>query len=185
MWPIGHAAGAYLIYAAWGHSRGEVPPDGSAVLILVVASLLPDLVDKPLSWYLGVLPTGRSLTHSLLVVLPLCLAIGVLAARYDRTEWGIAFGCGALSHLLFDALPALWRPDAVLGFLFYPLIPVEPYEEGAPTLVGLLVNSIDDPYFYTEFVLLALAVVVWRRHGYPGIDRLIGAVDHLAGTTRM
>lgn len=176
MWPIGHVAGAYLCYALYRWNDKE-PPGDAAVLVLVLGSLLPDLVDKPLAWYGGILPTGRSLGHSLVFILPLCVLVFVVASRWGRREWGVAFAIGTLSHLLLDALPALWRPEASAEFLLYPIVSVEPYEEGAPSILGLLYNSLYDPYFHLEFVFLAFALVAWSRHGYPGSVRFRSWLD--------
>jgi len=168
MWPLGHAAVAYLCYTGLCRARNTGPPKEVAVLAVLVGSQVPDLVDKPLSWYLGILPTGRSLAHSLLVIGPLIGLAYVVASRYGRPEYGIAAGVGAGSHPLVDVVPALWG-SADPSILLWPLLPLEPYPDGAPSVVGLLVDSLGDPYFLAEFVLAAIAAVVWRRAGYPGL----------------
>lgn len=172
MWPWGHLAGAYVLYTVSTRKRFDEPPAHGPVLVLVFASLLPDLVDKPLAWYLGVLPTGRTLAHSLVVLVPLSIAVYHLACRYDRREHGVAFAVGVFSHAALDALPALWNPEANAAFLLWPLVPVEGYERGSPSVVELFLASLGEPYFLSEFVLLALAVVLWRRDGYPGLEPL-------------
>ena len=177
MWPPGHLAVAYLVYASLARLRTR-PPEVLPVLALGVGALFPDLVDKPLAWYLGVLPTGRTLAHSLLVLVPLCLTVYVLARAADRSELGVAFAVGAISHSLLDAVPALWGESAAATHLLWPLTPVETYEEGPPTVLGLLAESITDPYFLFEFVLLALALVIWYRDGLPGLGLL---ADRLGG----
>ncbi|RQG86658.1 metal-dependent hydrolase [Natrarchaeobius halalkaliphilus] len=169
MWPLGHAAIAYLCYTVSTRARFDSPPAPLPVLIVLFGSQFPDLVDKPLAWYLGVLPTGRTLAHSLLLLVPLSLAIYALARHAGRAEYGIAFAIGAISHALVDALPVLWGGTSA-DFLLWPLIPVESYESGAPTILGLLFDSLGDPYFLSEFVIAALAFVMWRRDGYPGLE---------------
>ncbi len=176
MWPLGHAAVAYLCYSLLVRARNIDPPDGLAVLVLLFGSQFPDLVDKPLAWYLGVLPTGRTLAHSLLVIGPLAAVVYLLAARYSRSEYGVAFGVGAVSHLLADALPALWGGTDP-GFLLWPLVAVEPYDNGAPAVTTLFGESLASPYFLSEFVFAAVALVVWRREGYPGLDVLRDTVE--------
>ena len=168
MWPLGHAAVAYLVYSLVTRMRGNRPPKRVPVIILLVASQFPDLVDKPLAWYVGALPTGRTLAHSLLVLVPLTLGVYLLARRYDRVEYAIAFGIGVLSHALLDALPALWGGTDP-GFLLWPLVSVETYADGPPTVMGLLMASLRDPYFHLEFVTAGLAILAWRADGYPGL----------------
>ena len=168
MWPLGHAAIGYLCYSILNRSLFDRRPSGLSVIVVLIASQIPDLVDKPLAWYLTVLPTGRSLAHSLVVLLPLAI-VSYLFARYLR--WGAvggAFGVGILAHTLTDAMPALWG-DANVSYLFWPLLPVVPYDEGPPTIVGLLLESLGEPYFYLEFVLAGVAVLLWRADGCPGL----------------
>ena len=176
MWPLGHAAVAYLCYALYRSIRDTDVDPNVPVLVLLVGSLFPDLVDKPLAWYLGVLPTGRTLAHSFVVLVPLCLVLYFVARRYDRPEYGIAFTIGALSHSLVDALPVLWGGTNP-SFLLWPVLSVEPYESGAPTVLGLLADSIGQPYFQAEFVIAALAFLVWRRDGYPGLKPIWAVLD--------
>lgn len=169
MWPLGHAAVAYLCYSVLSRTRAK-PVGGFATIVLLFGSQFPDLVDKPLAWYVGVLPTGRTLAHSFVVIGPLVVAVYLLAARYGRSEYGIAFGVGAVSHLLMDALPALWGETSA-SFLLWPILPVEGYgSSGSPTVVGLLVESLSEPYFLSEFVFAAIALLLWRQDGYPGVD---------------
>ncbi|MFW6320607.1 MAG: metal-dependent hydrolase [Halohasta sp.] len=171
MWPLGHAAVAYLGYSASTRTRTGTPPGSLALVALAVGSQLPDLVDKPLSWYLGVLPTGRSLGHSVFFLVPLAAVVYVLARRYSRAEYGLAFGVGLGTHLLADALPLLWG-DGDIALMLWPLLSIEGYPDGAPTITGLLLASLDQPYFLSEFVVAGLAAWLWHRDGYPGVGSL-------------
>ena len=176
MWPLGHAAIAYLLYTLWTRRYHGRPPAAIAVFVVLVASSFPDLVDKPLAWYLGVLPTGRTLAHSLLFLVPLVLLVLAVSRRYRRQEYGIAFAIGALSHTLVDAAPALWGGGDA-SHLLWPLTPVDAYESGAPSVLELFLASLNDPYFLSEFVFAGLALAVWRADGYPGlafVARLVG-----------
>jgi hypothetical protein len=55
---------------------------GLAAALVAVAALLPDLVDKPLSWWLDVLPAGTSLAHSLTGFLPAAAVASAVGVRY-------------------------------------------------------------------------------------------------------
>lgn len=175
MWLLGHAAAGYLCYSFATRTWLERTPGHLAVLVLLVGTQFPDLIDKPLAWYVGVLPTGRTLTHSLLVLVPLSVSVLVLTRRAARGEYGDAFVVGALSHVVFDALPALWSATS-LNFLLWPTLPLGPHESGAPSLVELVTESVGEPYFLLQFGLAAVALVYWRRDGYPGLGVLSGAV---------
>jgi len=167
VWPPGHLAVGYLAYAFLSHSRGEAPGAGP-VLVVAFASQLPDLVDKPLAWYLGVLPTGRSLAHSLVVLVPVALVAFLLARRADRGREGVAFAVGVFAHAAMDALPILWNDGSSVDFLLWPVRPVELGPKGTPDPVELLVTQAGEPYFLLEFVLLAVALAWWYRDGCPG-----------------
>ncbi|ELY61080.1 metal-dependent hydrolase [Natronolimnohabitans innermongolicus] len=181
MWPLGHVAIAYLCYVVATRARFDASPAHFPipVLFLVVGSQFPDLVDKPLAWYLGVIPTGRTLAHSLLLLVPLSVAVYFVATRYDRRECGIAFAIGALSHSIVDAVPALWGVTESATHLLWPITSVEEYEQGPPTVLGLLQDSLTDPYFLSEFVFAAVAFVLWRRHGYPGLGAVRTALERV------
>jgi len=77
------------------------------------------------------------------------------------------------SHTLLDAFPTLWEPTTPWEGLFWPLLSPGFSEAGAPTVLGLLRNSLGQPYFLSEFVFLAIALYVWRVDGYPGLGLLI------------
>ncbi len=174
MWPIGHVAIAYLFYTASTRLRFDAGPTAIAAVIVAFGSLFPDLVDKPLAWYFGALPTGRTLAHSLVFLVPFVLVVYAIARWRGYAEYGFAFGLGAISHSLVDAAPALWRTGENVDFLVWPLISVESYEEGAPTVLGLLRESLTDPYFLSEFLFMAIALLVWRADGYPGLELVPG-----------
>lgn len=184
MWPLGHAAVAYCLYSTSTRVRFDRGPAALATLVVLVGSSFPDLVDKPFSWYLGVLPTGRSLAHSLLVLVPLCLCLWLIVRRGEHSELGIAAVVGLLSHSLVDAMPALWDDPEAATHLLWPVLGVEEYETGPPTILGLLLDSLGDPWFLLEFLLAAVALVLWRADGYPGptavragITRIVGRPD--------
>ncbi|THE63004.1 metal-dependent hydrolase [Salinadaptatus halalkaliphilus] len=179
MWPLGHVAVAYICYTVSTRVRFDAPPGSIATLILVASSQFPDLVDKPLAWYGGVLPTGRTLGHSLLLLVPLTVAVYLLARRYGRGEYGLAFALGALSHTFVDAVPILWDSEESVAHLLWPLTAVEPYESGAPSVLALFVDSLSDPYFLSEFVFAAVAVALWRRDGYPGLEPIGRVLERL------
>lgn len=171
MWPLGHVAIAYLLYVGSTRLRSLGRVTAGPALAVCLGGLFPDLVDKPLSWGLGVLPTGRSLAHSLLVLVPLCLLVYAASNRRGDGEDGLAFAVGALVHPLVDALPALWS-SSDLAFLLWPYLPVEPYETGTPNPLEMLWGALTQAYFLAEFVLFVAALLVWRADRYPGLATL-------------
>jgi hypothetical protein len=174
MWPWAHAALGYLWYTLYLRARRSGVPAGWPVVALGVGTQLPDLVDKPLAWYLSVLPYGRTLAHSLLVAVPVVLLAVWLTRRRDQRLVGVAFGVGYLSHLLGDSLHALVTVDwADLSFLLWPLLepPIPPEGE----TVGLLAHLRDiegSPFFLFGLLLTGAMLVLWHRHDCPGVSEL-------------
>lgn len=172
MWPWDHAAVAYLLVSAASRGLWGEAPTRRLGVVAVVAGIAPDLIDKPLSWGLGLLPAGRSLGHSLLLAAPalvLLLAVGVALGR--RRE-PVAFALGYLSHLTGDvAYPLLVDGELRVGFLLWPLVPVDTSGSGGglPYLADLVADFLDvlaSPggvlYLVVDALLLGFAVVVWR-----------------------
>jgi membrane-bound metal-dependent hydrolase YbcI (DUF457 family) len=181
MMPWSHLAVGYVCFSVgtrvW---NGRAPPE-TAVLVLAVATQLPDLVDKPLDvLFYGL--EGRSFMHSFVFVVPLCLAVLYLANRRNRRELGAAFGVGVLSHLPGDALALfrLWGYESA-RFLLWPVLPPVYYPTGTVRgYVHLLVDnlvrvfsptSLLDTLSNLRFWLLVLAFALWIADDYPGLGR--------------
>lgn len=176
--PWGHLAVGYLLYSLGVRLRHRVPPEGPAVIALVVGTQLPDLVDKPLAWTFGVLPSGRSLGHSLLFVVLLGAVVWNVGRRYDRRPAAVAFLIGHLSHVVVDVLPAVragqWE---IVGALLWPLLPVYQYP-------GELNRGIVDFLLALDFAALPLVGVVasvltlglWVVDGLPGLKTVIDSI---------
>ncbi|MFB6136875.1 MAG: metal-dependent hydrolase [Halobacteriaceae archaeon] len=134
MWFWGHAAVGYLGYYAarryWSRLPGGDVHDRTLAGLLL-GTQLPDLIDKPLAWWLGVLPAGRSLLHSLVVVLPLAAVTVWAGRRVGRGSAATGLVAGVLSHVLVDPLPQLAAGEfADLPYLAWPLLPAPPYDVG-------------------------------------------------------
>ncbi|MEF8853096.1 MAG: metal-dependent hydrolase [Haloarculaceae archaeon] len=169
MWPWGHLAAGYLVYSAYVRLRTGDGPASLPTLVAVFATQLPDLVDKPLAWSLAVLPSGRSLAHSLVTVTPLLAVAWVLAAQRDARPLGSALAIGVLSHLGTDALyPLVGLDVAFLTFLGWPLLPVPPYEVDSSFAAHVALIEVT-PAFVFEILLVVLASVAWHYDGRPGL----------------
>lgn len=179
MWPWEHAAVAYIGYSIVSRLRDHAHPSAGSTLAVLVGSQLPDLIDKPLAWWLHLLPSGRSLGHSLLFALPVCLLVILVAHQRSRTELSIAFGIGYLSHLPGDVFyPALVGGRPEYRFLLYPVVPREGYVE--PGVLGKLIGQLgkfiaflQTPrgtlYLGAELALIGIAVWLWLADGKPGL----------------
>lgn len=170
MWPWAHAAVGYLLYTAYRRVRWRDSPAGPAVVVLVVGTVVPDIVDKSLAWYVSVLPSGRSLAHSLLVGGLVAWVVLLAAYRTDRTHLGVAFAVGYLSHPLADAFHAVLTGEwQFLTFLAWPLL-ASPRYDGPHSVITRLARIEPTPYFLFQLAVTALGTILWAKHGYPGLD---------------
>ncbi|WP_135852532.1 metal-dependent hydrolase [Halorussus salinus] len=196
MWPWEHLAVGYLGYSLALRLAGRGAPRPWPVVALAVGTQFPDLVDKPLSWTLGVLPSGHSLAHSLFAALPLAalaVTVGVALDRWrdgttpdrrrdgdalDGGRTGAAFAFGYLSHLPGDAFyPLLVGGPPNYDFLFWPVVAVPSAETGVGfaemvrTLFARYVERLArgevSPYLAVELGLLASVVALWVADGLP------------------
>lgn len=182
MLPWEHAAVAYLCYTGYARWVEGGLPAGWAVLVVLVASQLPDLVDKPLAWQFGLFPSGRSVAHSVFVGGPLAAGAVVVGRRYGRPSLGAAFAIGYLSHLVTDAIPtypgAGWSLESVLW-------PLATHESPAAAMSGdnsatgytvdVLLSaypSLLAPEALIGLGLVVLAGGVWLADGRPGVREL-------------
>ncbi|WP_336338197.1 metal-dependent hydrolase [Haloarcula brevis] len=176
MWPWGHLAVAYLVYVGYARSDPSRRQTAGTLTALAVGSQFPDLIDKPLAWTLGVLPSGRSLAHSLFTLLLLAVVLHRVAAWYRRTDLSVAFTLGAFEHTLTDMSPTavagLLGGDLTqvqwLRFLVWPLRPPPPYANDTSFVEQFASLSVE-PYVLFQFGLFGLAVAVWLVQGAPGL----------------
>jgi len=163
MWPWAHAAVGYLLYATYAYRRG-LPLRGLPVVAAVIATQGPDLLDKPLAWTFAILPTGRSLGHSLLFA-ALLAAVGwyALARRFGRPNIAVGAAVGYLSHLPADGLGAILAGRwADLSYLAWPLLPLPEYDL-APSFAAHFAAFELSTLTLVGFGLTVLAVLVWLR----------------------
>lgn len=86
------------------------------IRILLVGSLLPDIIDKPLGriFFRGVFSNGRIICHTLFFLFILSLA-GIHLYRRRRKNWILVLSFGTFTHLIFDQM---WLSPHTL---FWPL----------------------------------------------------------------
>lgn len=182
MWPWGHAALGYLLYAVVVWIRRRESPTGVGVLALLVGTQIPDLIDKPLAWYFHVLDYGRSLAHSVFTGGAILLVVVMFLRQRGHRVAATAFAIGYLSHLVGDSytfvLAGNWTN---LAFLVWPLLPIPGTES---ELEGIIAHfrTLDASAVYSEGVLLAVGMFfLWIHQGAPGLWTTIEWVRRAAG----
>lgn len=179
MWPWAHLAVGYVAYSAFVRGGPGGRPSGLGVLVLAVATQLPDVIDKPLAWQFGLLSNGIGAGHSFLVGVPIALALGSWVWVKGRPELGGALAVGYVSHIFGDLLfTALFSTPPYLPSFAWPL-----YATSAPATPGfgprvwellrssraLLGSTMGRTYFVLEALLLAATVALWIADGTPGL----------------
>ncbi|MGD0794906.1 MAG: metal-dependent hydrolase [Dehalococcoidales bacterium] len=126
------------------------------IRLLLIGSLLPDIIDKPIGQYFfrTNFYNGRIYAHTLLFLLVLAGA-GYYLYRSRRQVWLMTLAAGTFTHL---ALDEMWQ---VPGTLFWPLVGFSfPRYELADYLGNLLKEIISNPYIYVSEII-GLAIIVW------------------------
>lgn len=184
MWPWGHLAFGYICYSGWTRLRTGEPPATVPVIVLAVATQLPDLVDKPLAWSFDVFTTGYGIAHSLLFAVPLVALVVLFARRWGAGELGSALGVGYLSHLAGDVLFGLLvGVESPFGRVVWPLSNPAGYtddigfvERVTRYLNAFLVNLADGElgvYVPLYLVLFTSVFALWLVDGAPPVGGLV------------
>ena len=142
-------AGALLGLGFW-----YLTNDRRAVPVCVIASVLPDVIDKSLGFLFPLdLGSGRTVFHSLLIILVILLGT-VILVRPGHRWLGLVLGatCAILLHQVFDEmwlLPANW---------FYPLL--GPFQGSMiPEYIGVYFwREITNP---SEWMFLVASVAIF------------------------
>jgi hypothetical protein len=182
MWPWEHLALGYVLFSTTGRLGLVDRPGRAEAVAILVATQLPDVVDKPLAWTFDVLPSGISMAHSVFVAVPFAIAALLFGARYGATSVGIAAGVGYLSHLLGDlTYPAATGGSASPEYFLWPVVRIQGSVDAGgsiPKVVALLSRFgefLATPrgvaYLSLEVAFLGFALAVWWSDGLPGVRR--------------
>lgn len=180
MWPWEHLAIGYLLYSGYVHFTGRGSPTTGPVLLVVLGTQFPDLVDKTLAWTFSIFPSGVSVAHSVFTAMGLSAAIVLLSRRLGSRQLGIGFAIGYLSHIPADMVyPILLGGRLNLGAFFWPLMTAAGSDRGgflanfgyyAVRFLAFLGTARGSLFLLLEITLLGTTVVVWILDGHPGFD---------------
>jgi inner membrane protein len=153
-----HSAGGNAISEAGGPKRSS-PASWFGSLgktldlrFLLVGSLMPDIIDKPIGIFLY--GNGRIIYHTLLVSL-LVLVFGLFLRRRYRWNGLLAIAVGMLTHLVLDQM---WlNPQTLFWPLFGWAFPPSPVSDW----LGVWMNDLlhEASVYIPE--LIGFAIVVW------------------------
>jgi hypothetical protein len=175
MLAFGHAGitlGTVLILQKTLHSRNEIAQErgstgaldsfagfisGIDLRILLVGSLLPDIIDKPLGliFFREAIDYGRIYAHTLLF-LTLITIVGILLYRLKRRKWLLTLAFASAGHLVLDLM---WKTPAIL---FWPLLGTSfPREDSTDYLAQLITDFLTQPDVLWGEVAGALVALVF------------------------
>ncbi|MHB9286459.1 metal-dependent hydrolase [Halobacteriales archaeon Cl-PHB] len=161
MWPWAHAAVGYLLYVTLAR-YGDAPLQGWPVYATLLGTQLPDLVDKPLAWTIPLLPSGRSLAHSLFAAAVVAsLAYYLLTTERDQPAIALGLTVGYVSHLFADGLGSILATEwQHLSYLGWPLLDLPEYDI-PKSFVAHFQNFAFEPMQLLGFALTGIAFLVW------------------------
>jgi hypothetical protein len=178
MWPWEHAIVGYVAYSVFAHVVYRDSPSGLEAFAVVFASVLPDLIDKPLAWEYGIFESGYALGHSVFFAVPLSIIVGGLAHQVGRPRAGLAFGVGYLLHLPSDVLDAYLRNGVVqYELMLWPVVTPRGsgHEHGFVEYFAQLFGNYQNEllagdlstYLWVQLGLGAFAFALWLYDGAP------------------
>jgi len=172
MWPWGHLAFGYFVYSLYHRVVYREPPTDWVTVVAAFGTQFPDLVDKPLAWWFGVLPNGRSLTHSVITASVVIALVYLVTQRRNRQPIAVAFAIGYVSHLATDALgPILGGTPDKLAFLLWPILPAIEYNDGG--LKSHFTHVDLTPIFWVQAIAIVSVFALWYLDKTPGTFGLL------------
>lgn len=97
--------------------------------MLGIGTQFPDLIDKPFTWTFAILPSGRSVTHSLVIMAIASIPLLMLAERRRMLNLVLPFMGGWMTHLLGDSYGYFLGFNKCASYLLYPITGVCDYPE--------------------------------------------------------
>ena len=172
MYPLGHMAAAcgtaWLANRELGAERGALARVFRHIDYRAVAfgALLPDLVDKPLVWFVLRNPEefgGHHIGHSVVLTAALLLVGSLLARQGSMTVLLVAFG--TFTHLLYDSVTHVpWS-------LLYPFVELDVPRNGMILRATNIAGEVA--------ALAALVYLLWRPDREKRLVRFVreGAIE--------
>jgi len=181
MWPWEHALFGYVVYSVVCHAYYRDAPGEYETAIVLIASILPDVIDKTLAWQFDVFHSGYALAHSVFIAVPLAIGAGLIARRDGRAE--LAFGIGYPLHLVGDVIPIYLSSGTwTIHHLLWPVVVIEGRDHGG-LLEGFRHNFVPylqelralepTPYLIVQLGIAFAAVGLWIVDGWPGCRLVI------------
>ncbi len=130
------------------------------IRFLLIGSLLPDIIDKPIGVYFfrETFSNGRIFFHTLLFLISITI-IGFIIKKYSGKTWGLALSFGTLFHLILDEM---WLTPQTLLWPLYGF-GFDKYEI-TNWLVNILHGLLEKPKLYVPEIIgfVVLVLFIWE-----------------------
>jgi hypothetical protein len=110
MFPVEHFLVAFLPVLMYVLVIDRRLPSVRLTAVVFIGSQFPDLVDKPLAYQFGLIPSGRVFMHSLPIALPFLIGIIIYGWKTERNRLSVGFAFAYVSHLVADNYGPLFGP---------------------------------------------------------------------------
>lgn len=118
------------------------------------------------------LPSGRSLGHSLLTLVAILIILRVACRYPDQRTLSAAFGIGYASHLVADGIGSVITGDfGELAYLMWPVTDVPTGE--SQSFIEFFLALEPTPMMLAGIALTIVSGAVWVYDGMPGIKDLL------------
>lgn len=143
---------------------GTPPAPLGLYVVLLVGSILPDIIDKPLGvLFLGsFFSTGRTLGHTL-IFLAMLAAAGAFLFLKQGQAWGLVIAGAVAGHFVLDEM---WTEPRVILWPFYGWAFTSGHVHSAHWIQGWIADLMDPHYFVPEmigFLILAWFLATFLR----------------------
>lgn len=196
MLPHAHLAVGYVLASGVVRATRRRSIELRETALVVVATQLPDLIDKPLALVVGgPLASGRTVAHSLLFAIPGILILGVVLRRRHRPAIPVVlFAVGYVSHPFLDVsvflLQGTIARDLVeVGFVLWPVglpadgivqflkrsLVIERSIEAKPRWTARHLPSgarLSRCVRVVELALASAATILWLADDAPGVEAI-------------
>ncbi len=143
------------------------------IRVLLIGSLLPDIIDKPLGYIIlqGTLSSGRVYCHTMLFFILIVLA-GMYLYQRRKKNWLLVLSFGIFTHLIFDQM---WLAPHILLWPLYGWS----FPQGNPDILlwmeEMLTGLITNPGTYIPEIVgaVVLLIFIWRLIRLKSLARFI------------
>ena len=132
------------------------------IRVLLIGSLLPDIIDKPLGYLIlqKTISNGRVFCHSLLFLMIIVFA-GIYLYQKRKNNWLLVLSFGIFTHLIFDQM---WLAPHIILWPLYGWSFPQGNQDIILWIEDMLMGLITNPGTYIPEIIgaLMLLFLIWQ-----------------------